>query len=116
MENERFEIEYGVLKKYRGPGGDVTIPEGVTTIGAFAFAGCTALTSITIPAGVVGIGAGAFSGCTALTSISVPDSVTIIFQPFSGCDNLQMNEYDTPRGPAVSPWTRPHSLRTKTRR
>ena len=28
-----FIIENGVLKKYVGPGGDVTIPEGVTSIG-----------------------------------------------------------------------------------
>ena len=27
-----FEIENGILKKYTGPGGDVVIPDGVTTI------------------------------------------------------------------------------------
>ena len=31
MENmQDFVIENGVLEKYKGPGGDVTIPEGVT--------------------------------------------------------------------------------------
>ena len=35
-----FIIENGVLTKYVGPGGDVTIPEGVTSIGDNAFYGC----------------------------------------------------------------------------
>ena len=34
MENmQDFVIENGVLEKYKGPGGDVAIPEGVTEIG-----------------------------------------------------------------------------------
>lgn len=32
-----FVIENGVLKEYRGFGGDVVIPDGVTTIGDGAF-------------------------------------------------------------------------------
>ena len=32
-----FIIENGVLKKYVGPGGDVTVPEGVTAIKDDAF-------------------------------------------------------------------------------
>ena len=32
-----FIIKNGVLKKYTGPGGDVVIPEGVTSIGKDAF-------------------------------------------------------------------------------
>ena len=49
----------------------VTIPEGVTKIGAFVFENCTSLTSITIPEGVTEIGDGAFSDCISLTSIEV---------------------------------------------
>lgn len=52
----------------------VTIPEGVTTINAYAFRNCTSLTTITIPASVTEIGPtnrrnNVFSGCKALTSI-----------------------------------------------
>lgn len=36
-EQTEFEIENGVLTKYNGPGGDVTIPDGVVGIGAYAF-------------------------------------------------------------------------------
>ena len=42
------------------------ISSGITSVGANAFAGCTALTTATIPANVVSIGANAFSGCNNL--------------------------------------------------
>lgn len=42
--NQDFIIKNGVLQKYKGPGGDVTIPEGVTEIRAYAFQFCTDLT------------------------------------------------------------------------
>ncbi len=56
----------------------ITIPEGVTSIGNYAFNGCTGLTSITIPDSVTRIGYSAFEGCTGLTSITIPSSVTRI--------------------------------------
>ena len=54
------------------------IPDDVTSIGNYAFKGCTGLTTIEIPAGVTTIGTQAFSGCTDLTSIVIPASVTTI--------------------------------------
>ena len=51
MENmQDFVIKEGVLDKYKGPGGDVTIPEGVKEIESSAFYGCKKLT-IHAPAG-----------------------------------------------------------------
>lgn len=38
-----FIIENSVLKKYVAPGGDVAIPEGVTSISSYAFSGCSRL-------------------------------------------------------------------------
>lgn len=61
-----FIIENGVLTKYVGPGGEVVIPDGVTSIGDSAFSYCIALTSVTIPEGVTSIGGWAFFQCARL--------------------------------------------------
>ncbi len=67
MENKQdFVIENGVLQKYNGPGGDVTIQEGVTEIGECAFEDCTGLTSVTIPKSVTKIGYNVFTNCRRL--------------------------------------------------
>ena len=56
----------------------ITIPNGVISIGDYAFSRCTGLTSITIPNSVTSIGDYAFDGCSNLTSITIPNSVTSI--------------------------------------
>ena len=67
----------------------VVIESGVTSIGTYAFYGCTGLTSVTIGNSVTSIGWGAFSGCTGLTSVDIPGSVTSIGEyAFSGCTGL----------------------------
>ena len=64
----------------------VVIEDGVTSIGANAFDGCSGLTSITIPSSVTSIGEHAFYGCSGLTSITIPSSVTSIgAYAFYGC-------------------------------
>lgn len=57
---------------------DLVIPEGVTSIGDFAFDYCTDLTSVTIPDGVTNIGSCAFRGCEKLTNVAIPPSVATI--------------------------------------
>ena len=89
MADNGFVIKNGVLKKYTGKGGDVTIPGSVTEIGDWAFCGFTSLTSVTIPDSVTSIGWRAFYGCTWLTSVTIPDSATSIGDwAFNGCTRL----------------------------
>ena len=57
---------------------DLVIPESVTSIGGYAFYGCTGLTSVTIPNSVTSIGEEAFYGCSGLTSVTIPNSVTSV--------------------------------------
>ena len=67
----------------------VTIPNSVTSIGNYAFSDCTGLTSITIPNSVTSIGGSAFSGCSGLASVTIPNSVTNIgYGAFEGCSRL----------------------------
>ena len=83
-----FEIEDGVLIKYKGDSSDVVIPDSVTYIGEEAFWNCENLTSIEIPDSVISIARYAFTDCTGLTSIEIPSSVTSIGDDaFWGCDD-----------------------------
>ncbi len=67
----------------------VTIPNSVTSIGVQAFEYCRGLTSVTIPASVTSIGGDAFEYCSGLTSVTIPASVTSIGNSaFSNCSGL----------------------------
>ena len=65
------------------------IPDSVTGIGMFAFAGIDGLTNVTIPDGVESIGLGAFQSCSNLVSVTIPASVTELYNLlFSGSTRL----------------------------
>ena len=67
----------------------INFPDCVTSIGEYAFRGCTSLKSITIPDGVTSIGNKSFLSCTSLASITIPDSVTSIGdEAFHNCKSL----------------------------
>ncbi|MBP3760556.1 MAG: leucine-rich repeat protein [Ruminococcus sp.] len=85
-----FKINKGVLRKYKGSGGDVVIPNSVTRIGDKAFYGCKSLKSVVIPNSVTRIGESAFDSCENLESVDIPNSVTSIEgAAFYNCENLE---------------------------
>ena len=66
------------------------VMKGVKTIGAWAFRGCTSLTSIDIPSVTSSIGQGAFYNCNKLTSIELPASLkTLNAEVVGACTSLQ---------------------------
>ncbi|MDR2267780.1 MAG: leucine-rich repeat domain-containing protein, partial [Christensenellaceae bacterium] len=71
LENNGFIIDgENVLVGYVGNDSTVVIPDGVTSIGEYAFADNMNLREITIPAAVLSIGDYAFSGCENLKLVN----------------------------------------------
>ncbi len=55
----------------------VSFPDGITTIGAYAFVSCdnAAFTTVTIPEGVTALGVNAFYNCDGIQEITIPSTV-----------------------------------------
>ena len=76
-------------KDYKTQIENVVIEDGVTSVGNYAFYGCSGLTSISIPNSVTSIGTSAFEGCSSLTSVSIGSGVTSIGDyAFYNCPSL----------------------------
>lgn len=68
----------------------VHISDSVEQINGYAFSGCEGLKQITIPDSVTQIRGFAFSACTGLTEITIPSSVTELYSySFSECKGLK---------------------------
>ncbi len=68
----------------------IFIPDSVTSLGHHAFANCTNLSSSEIPATVKSIGWSLFSGCTELTKVTLPDGITSVrHSMFDECSSLR---------------------------
>ncbi len=100
-----FEIEMGVLTRYTGRGGDVTIPGSVNIVGCYAFQNCDGLKSVSLQSSITYIGDYAFQNCKNLQSISIPDSVTRIGDhAFEGCTSLRDVIYGDYSGGSEEQW------------
>lgn len=88
--NSDFKITYnGELEEYTGTGGDIEIPEGVTSIGEGVFSRCESITSVKLPKSCRTIGESAFEGCKNLKKIDLPDGLgTLMDYAFEDCTNL----------------------------
>ena len=95
---------FGVNGTYAGSGGsssgDTSMEDGLVTrtisnytnnrvanIGNYAFANCSALTTVSFPNATT-IGSSAFANCSALTTVSFPNATTISSSAFAYCFNL----------------------------
>lgn len=68
----------------------VHIGNGITRIGAYAFAVCDNLTAVTLPDSVTHIGDSSFAYCKSLKSFSISKNIAAIASTaFSGCSNLE---------------------------
>ena len=68
---------------------NISMPDGMTSIGNQAFVECSALTQVTIPSSVTSIGNNAFLQCSALAQVNIPNNVTSIGnQAFAWCSAL----------------------------
>lgn len=69
---------------------ETIIPDGVTTIGDYAFSGCKELITLLIPKSVNSIGKMAFAFCTNLVSVVFSDSISNIDKDsFYRCEKLE---------------------------
>lgn len=101
----------------------IVLPEGLTSIGTYAFYNFSALESVSIPASVTSVGSNAFHKCTALKEITfehtVSDSLTIGENAFllEGTTALKTRvrvPYTREIHPAVSGYDWAGSMRTVT--
>ena len=68
----------------------VVIGEGVTAIGAYAFAWCDSLSSVTLPSTLEAIGCNAFYCCSSLAAIDLPAGLEAIgCEAFGSCYSLE---------------------------
>ena len=67
---------------------NTTIPNSVTSIGDFAFYGCSGLTNMELN-NVANIGEYAFSGCSGLKSLSILKANNVDASTFNGCDAIE---------------------------
>ncbi|MDE6792687.1 MAG: Ig-like domain-containing protein, partial [Muribaculaceae bacterium] len=73
----------------------IDLPDGITSIGDYAFEGCSSLTSIDFPEGLTNVGKGAFWGCVTAESVALNGNPKIdVYYPFFW-DSLTTVIYNT---------------------
>jgi len=81
---------------------EITIPDTVLTLGSAAFYGCTSLEAVTLGENLEYIGDEVFCDCTALKSVYIPKSVTEIgYYAFCNCTALEFIQV-SPENPNFS--------------
>lgn len=71
---------------------ELIIPDNVTSIGNYAFYGCTSIESVSIPSSVTRIKGYAFSDCSSLQSVTLGEGISLYYisgNAFSDCTSLK---------------------------
>ena len=87
--NKNFKLEGNTLVKYNGPGGEVTVPEGITVLGEWAFED-SGVTKVNLPESLEEIKSYCFFSCEELKEVTIPAGTKKISeaQVFAYCHNL----------------------------
>lgn len=83
--DEEFVIQNGVLVAYNGPGGEVVVPEGVTTLGTQVFELNPTITKLVLPEGLTDIEFAAISRMANITEIVLPSTLVNIYDKNFDC-------------------------------
>ena len=68
---------------------DLEIPNNVTSIGDYAFSGCSSLVSIVLPSSITNIGTNSFSSCSGVTNVTLKNGLKRIGDlAFNNCSKL----------------------------
>ena len=95
VEGGEYDMANGDIIGYRGEGGNIHIPEGVTGIADKAFKGNKTILSVSFPSTLKSIGASAFEGCLNLGGqISLSESVEQIGKYAFALTSVEMFEVD----------------------
>lgn len=88
------------------------IPEGITTIGNYAYCDCRNLVNVSIPETVTTIGYRSFYADIALESITLPASLTTMNagQTFTNCTKLTTVRLLRPTAPSIATSTFPKTV------
>ena len=80
----------GPWYSYRNSIKTVTIGNGVTSIGSYAFYNCTKITTVTLPNTVTAINEYAFRNCTSLSGINIPSNLKVLGKSaFNNCQSIK---------------------------
>ena len=68
----------------------LTIPQGVTEIGKYAFVSCESLEELTFPEGLTALSEGVCKYCKSLKVVTIPSTLTSVGDyAFAGCSSLE---------------------------
>lgn len=85
-----FEREHTPWYEYRLDIRSITVEEGVTWLGRWAFEGCFFLREVSLPDGLLGMTANTFEGCANLRELALPSSLRNIgYATFANCESLK---------------------------